>query len=337
MGWLTDKLGSRWLLAFSGIGAAVGVSLFSLANSLGQALFWGFLLGAVTSAGLPASTKAVMDWVSPRARRLAMGIVESSPPFSGLLAAALIPSLAVSHGWNNAALVLVAIAAVSAVVFFAFFRDNPHDGYKRSAGGARITRIPLLVTDRDIWLVTFSGTILQGLHITIVTYLILFLMEDVGMAVTVAGGMLAVAFAGGGLGRIAWGAVSDFLVPGRPVLVLALVVLLSAVSLTFLTWLPTGASPVVVGVVAFLAGSTAMGWQGLYGPLLAELADPALTGTTVGFVSMVRRPLASGLPPLFGLVVDQTDSYDTGWWMMAGLASAAALVLAFLRRPSQNV
>ena len=266
-----------------------------------------------------------------------MGIVESSPPFSGLLAASIIPSLAVTYGWGSAAWVLVILAAVSAVVFFASFRDNPHSVRQRSTRGGLIKRIPLLVRNRDIWLVTFSGTILQGLQITVVTYLILFLLEDVGMAVTVAGGMLATAFAGAGLGRIAWGAVSDVLVPGRPVLVLALVVVLSAMSLTLLSRLPTGASPIVVGGAVFLAGSTAMAWQGLYQPLLAELADQELTGTTVGFVSMVRRPLASGIPPLFGLVVDQTDSYDTGWWMMAGLACAAALVLAFLRRPSQNV
>ena len=242
-----------------------------------------------------------------------------------------------SYSWGSAAWVLVIIAAVSTTVFFILFRDNPHVGYKRSAGGGLVRGIPLLVKDQNIWLITFSGSILQGLHLTIVTYLILFLLEDVGMTVTVAGGMLATAFAGGGLGRIAWGAISDFLVPGRPVLVLALVVLLSAGSLTFLTWLPAGASPVVVGVVAFLAGSTAMGWQGLYQPLLAEMADPALTGTTVGFVSMARRPLASGIPPLFGLVVDHTDSYNIGWWMMAGLTCTAAMALAFLRRPSQNV
>ena len=337
MGWLTDRLGARRPLAFSGIGAAVGLSLFSQANFLGQALLVGLLLGVATSASVPASTKAIMDSVSPQARRLAMGIVESSPPFSGLLAASIIPSLAVTYGWGSAAWVLVILAAVSAVVFFASFRDNPHSVRQRSTRGGLIKRIPLLVRNRDIWLVTFSGTILQGLQITVVTYLILFLLEDVGMAVTVAGGMLATAFAGAGLGRIAWGAVSDVLVPGRPVLVLALVVVLSAMSLTLLSRLPTGASPIVVGGAVFLAGSTAMAWQGLYQPLLAELADQELTGTTVGFVSMVRRPLASGIPPLFGLVVDQTDSYDTGWWMMAGLACAAALVLAFLRRPSQNV
>ena len=51
MGWLTDRLGARPLLAFSGIGAAVGVSLFSLADSLGQILLLGFLLARIHRCG----------------------------------------------------------------------------------------------------------------------------------------------------------------------------------------------------------------------------------------------------------------------------------------------
>ena len=35
--------------------------------------------------------------------------------------------------------------------------------------------------------------------------------------------------------------------------------------------------------------------------------------------------------PLFGLVVDQTGSYDMGWWMLVGIAGTGTLVLGFLR------
>ena len=66
MGWLTDRLGARRPLAFSGIGAAVGLSLFSQANFLGQALLVGLLLGVATSASVPASTKATGRSAAPR-------------------------------------------------------------------------------------------------------------------------------------------------------------------------------------------------------------------------------------------------------------------------------
>ena len=65
--------------------------------------------------------------------------------------------------------------------------------------------------------------------------------------------------------------------------------------------------------------------------LAAELVGPALTGTGIGFFVSILQIGTFGIPPVFGLIVDSTGSYDKAWWVMAGLPLAGIFFLAFLR------
>ena len=80
-----------------------------------------------------------------------------------------------------------------------------------------------------------------------------------------------------------------------------------------------------------MVGIGFMGWPGLLPALLAELAGPELTGTAIGFGTTFMRIGVFAAPPLFGLVVDRTDSYDLGWWMLAGIAVVGPATLVFMR------
>ena len=225
---------------------------------------------------------------------------------------------------------LALFVAISGIAFFAFYRDKPGSKLEAHTGGF-IASVSLLAKNMDIWLVGLSNSTLMALQKVFVSYLILFLHESVGISVRGAGGFLAVAWVGGGVGRVGWGFVGD-LQQGRRALVLALVGFLAMLGMASMAWLPTNASPLTVGVLVFLVRSVTLGWQGVYLVLLPELAGPRLAGTVIGYVAIIRRLGAFGILPLFGLVVDKTDSYDVGWWMMAGLASVGALLLLFVRR-----
>ena len=106
---------------------------------------------------------------------------------------------------------------------------------------------------------------------------------------------------------------------------------LSAVSMVLMGVLPSEAPVALVSLLVAAAAIAVLGWTGLYGILIAELAGPTLAGTALGFSITVVRLGAFGVPPLFGLLVDRTDSYDMAWWALAGLAAVGTLMLAFLR------
>ncbi len=328
MGWLADTMGVRRVLPVGMMGMAVGILLFSQIQSLVQGVLLALFISALGSASGPPSVKAIMDWVSPRTRGVSMGIKETSVPISGFLGAALFPFLAVTFSWRTAVIILGLFIAALSIVFFAFYRDKPVSGTEGTRSGL-ITSIALLARNRDNWLVGLGTASLLALHFVFVSYLILFLKDDFGMSPRRAAGFLAIAFIGSAVGRVSWGLISD-LIGGRRVVVLEFVSILSLLSMVSMTWLPLDASPLVVGALVFVAGTSTLGWAGLPAIIVAEKVGPRLAATGFGFIYVISLLGAFG-PPLFGLVVDRTGSYDTGWWIMAGVAGIGILLLAFMR------
>ena len=330
MGWLVDVVGVRRLLTGSLAGLAVVLLLFSQVQSLLQAVLLAMLIGVSYSATFPGYINALMGWVPPRDRGRAMGIAEGSIPAGGIVATLLLTTLAAAYGWRSSVMVLALITAVSSVVFFSLYRNKPGSLTRAEGTSSPGAMILLVAKNRDIWLLGICGALLWGPQIVILSYLVLFLEEHLGMSAVLAGGLLAAAMAGGAVGRVAWGLVSDVLLGGRRVAVLAIVGSLSVVSMAVMVWLPPDAPLAVAIALVTLAGATSMGWSGIWAVLLAEVTGPGLTGTGIGFAGTVQRVGGLGIAPIFGLIVDRR-SYDMGWWMVAGLAGAGVLLMVFLR------
>ena len=337
MGWLADAVGVRQLITVTSVCVAALVVAFSQVQSLLQAVLVVLLMSAAASGTYPACVKGITGWVRPRMHALAMGIQGSAVPVSGVAAALLLPSLAVAFSWRIAAIALAAMILVSGMAVLSLYRDVPREGNSPRERTNPVESIGLVASNRDIWLVSVTAMTLSALQVVFVAYLILFLKDELGMSTVVAGAFLAVAHAGSVLWRVAWGLASDFLFQGRRVVTLALMSVLSIASMGLMAWLPSDASFLLVGVVVFVVGVGFMGWASVHPVLLAELAGPKLTGTVIGFGVVIQRVGSFGIPPLFGLVVDQTDSYDMGWWALAGIAGAGGLALAFLKSGSRRL
>ena len=331
LGWLVDTLGVRKVITISPFCVAALVLLFSQARSLVHAIILAFFVTAAGSGIYPSSTKGIVQWVRPQYRGLSMGIAQTSLPICGISTALLLPYVAETFNWRIAVSVLALMIAVVAVVVFRFYRDNPESGLTKELRSNPLRSINLIARNRDIWLACMCTMTLNAMQLTFMAYVILFLTQELDMSAVAAGGFLAVFQATAAVWIIGWGLVSDFLLRGRRVMTLALMGMASVMSMGLLAWLPSDASPLVVGLVMGMVGVGFMGWPGLLPALLAELAGPGLTGTAIGFGTTFMRIGVFATPPLFGLVVDRTDSYDLGWWMLAGIAVAGTATLVFMR------
>ena len=335
VGWLADVIGVRKLQTIALAGVVLGLLLFSQMQSLVQGVLFGFLLGICLSASFPASTKAIMDWVAPQRRGAALGLAQANIPLGGIIAAVLLAFISVTYSWRAATIVVAVIVAVSSLIFFAFYRDKPANLAEGGTSRKLAMMVPLVAKNRDIWLAAFFGIAFGALWSVVVSYLVLFLKENQGMSAVKAAGLLSVATAGDAVARVGWGLVTDLLMGGRRIPVLAMVGGLSVLAMSFMTMLPSDASTWVVLLLVLFVGATTLAWGGLYAVLLAELVGPTLTGTAIGFAATIQYIGAFGLIPIFGLIVDRTESYDMGWWMMAGVAGVGTSLLAFIRRPSR--
>jgi MFS family permease len=164
----------------------------------------------------------------------------------------------------------------------------------------------------------------------LMSFLVVYLTEAVGMSLIAAGLALTVANIGGIVGRIGWGAVVDHGVAPRVMLGLIGIVAgaCSFATAGFATQWPT------LGVLAVCAlfGATAIGWNGVQ---LSEVARHAprgqagaITGAS-GFLTFAGVVLG---PPTFALLAALTGSYRAGFAIIGSLSLLCGLRLLLVRR-----
>lgn len=331
VGWLADVIGVRRLQAAALVAIAATLVLYALMQSLAQGIALGLLIGAVQAVSYPATAKAIIDWQPPRRRGLSLGILEASIPGSGLISALLLTFVAVTFSWRVAVVVVAVAIAMASLSFYLYYRDAPSNRGEEIKPDRPSGRLSMVLKNRDIWLASLSAAALAGVMSVVFSYMVLFLKEDMSLSAGLAGSLLAVVMGAGTVGRVGWGLVSDLMLGGRRVVILAFVASLSALSMAFLALLSSAVPLEVVLLVLLFVGVTTLGWGGLHSTLLAELVEPGLTGTAIGLASTIIRLIAFGVIPLFGLIVDKTGSYEVGWWMMTGLTVVGVSLLGLMR------
>ena len=326
-GWLTDRFGGRITLAAGQCVTGAFVALAAMAPRLAPMLGLLFLAGLGWAVVNPATGKAILDRFPARERGFAMGIKQTGLTVGGIAASLTLPALALTHGWR-AALTAAALASLlAAAVDLALMpRDRPRAS---AAGGepARFADLGQVLGNRSLLVLLASGLALGMTQAAVLAYVALFARERLGLSVVAAGGLLALVQAGGTAGRLGWGIVSDRLFGGRRRPCVIINSLIGGT--TSFIFASTAALPgPLLGVVALIAGAGAFGWVGLYLALAAEVGGPRYAGLLTGVaVACAWSGVLVG-PPLFGLLLQATGSYQLPWLGLGLLAFGAAAALA---------
>lgn len=345
-GYLTDRFGIRKMMFWGQVVTGVLLlSMFSVGSALQAGLVM-FAAGVGRGAVFPGASKAILDWFAPSARATAMGLKQTGAPVAGIVAAATLPAVALVMGWRAAVALAGILVIGSGITTLVLYRDPPRADQAPMRRASLRAGLKDTVRNRQLWMVSFIAVLLVMSQQSVVTYLALYFKEvvlvplvpDEAARIVAAGGYLALCQAGGVVGRIAWGAVSDRLFHGRRAVVLALLGSLSAIMSLGLANLDSGHPFWILAVIVFLAGTTIVGWNGVYHALVVETAGRKYAATGVG-LSMTLGECGSTVgPPLFGFVVDVSGSYSTGWVFVGGLCLAGALMaLASLRGEKEVV
>jgi len=178
--------------------------------------------------------------------------------------------------------------------------------------------------------VFLCGLGLSLLQSGVLAYFVLSMRDTFALSTVDAGRLLALAHLGGAAGRLGWGVVSDRAFGGRRRPGLAINALIGAAAFGCLALgsrLPSAVLPplaVVLGVAAF-------GWVGLYFALVAEIGGARSAGLLTGLAVIFAWGGILVGPPLFGLLLDVTDSYGLAWLALAVAAVGVAVTLPRLQ------
>lgn len=324
-----DHFGERLIIAYGSMASGIIVVGMNWVTSFATLFPVLLLLGFATATSTPAGSKAVAGWFPERERGTAMGLRQMGIPLGGAIAAMTLPSVALHLGWRMALAVTGLFAVGMGFAALRLYQEPPRADY--GAGGKSAVGIKTLFGRRDIRALLTYVFILAGGQWCYLTYMELYLTETLGFSLTLAASLLALGQICGVAGRIFWGLLSDRFFGSRRKPALLLVGSL-AILMTLWASLFTPQSPfALVLLVVALLGLTLLGWNGLYLALVSELAGSRVAGIAIGLSNTGAFLGIVILPPIFGFLVDQSDSYRPAWIALAGMTLLALAVLPCIR------
>jgi len=315
-------------LAFCFAGLALAASAWPPLVMLG-----GFVVGLGYGPTTPASS-SILVRTPPRYFSLIFSIKQTGVPAGGALAGVLVPALILAAGWQGAALAIGAACLALAGAIGLVRRDYDRDLDPRAPVSLRSALAPVGMAWRDRRLreMCAAGFVYGGVQITLVTFLVTFLVESFSMTLVLAGLVMAVAQVASVTGRILWGILADRALPRRAML--GLLGLGMGVSALAALWAGPGWPLWLLFVYAALFGATAVGWNGVYIAEVARLAPEGRASAATGgalFFTFLGVVVA---PPAFNAVLAASGSYPVAYAAFAAPALAVgAWLLARMPRP----
>ncbi|MFC1941771.1 MFS transporter [Chloroflexota bacterium] len=332
-GWLTDKFGVKRMIIIGLLGLTA-FTLFPLAYSFPLTLGLVLLIGVVSSPINPAITRAVIDWFPLRIRALAMSVKQMGLPVAGALTAAVLPVLAIATGWRTAAALTGLLVLIIAIAFFLLYRDAPRGA--QTAYKTNLTTLKIILRNRGLVMTVIWGSAFVGFQFIVMSYFMLFVIEELELSPVIAGGLLAIAQVSSIIARVLWGAISDFIFHGRRIGVLAITGCLTVLWMLAASLIGVETPGIIVYLMAGVIGISTLSFHGVLLTIIGEQADPGQVGLTLGVSSAAIQASQAVMPPLFGYLVDISNSYSLSWRAAAVLALVCTLALLIFGREAQH-
>jgi sugar phosphate permease len=325
------RYGERRMIVAGGVLSGVLALAAAAAPSAPATLVLLVASGVTQTVAILAGVVAVAAWFRSGSRGIAMGIRQAAVPVGGALAAGTLPFLALELGWREALAVAGGISIVTGVAGAALYRDHGTGLRERLPRGSTRAGIAELVRDRRLARAVLAGAVLAAVQFALLTYVQLYLVEDLGTSLELAAGFLTATLVAGVAGRLVWGVVSDVVFRGRRREVLLAILVLAAGACIALAAAGAGTVVTVALPAAVVLGFTTVGSAGVYLALIADLSPARSSVGTMGVAITCIQGTSLVVPPVFGALADASGSHRAGWLALAGLLALTLPALRTLR------
>ncbi len=318
---------SQWGLLLCASGLLLCALSWLPAVALGAVLI-GLGYGPIT----PASSHVLARTTPAHQMSLVFSIKQTGVPVGSMLAGAVVPSLLLAIDWQASLTVVALVCVVCAVLAQSLRADMDADRDARHPVhlGSLVRPIRLVLAHRALSAMAACSFMFSMVQMSLTTYLVTYLNQDLAFGLVAAGLALSVAQMGGVSGRIVWGYVADrWLGASRTLMLLASLMVMSALATALLS---TQTPQWLLVSILVVFGASAIGWNGVY---LAEVARQAPAGqaslATGGTLAFTFLGVTIG-PPVFGLLATVFGTYRAGFFALMWVASLCGLLLLRLRR-----
>ena len=324
-------------------------------------LLWG-LNGWFQSLGAPGGVVAMTAWFSNRERGRYYGIWSTAHSIGEGLTFIGVGSIVAVLGWHWGFLAPAIAGVATAVMAYALLQDRPrtlglpavadwrNDHYAGSAqpaqggggqGGGGVFRTQLSILKIPaIWVLALSSATIYVTRYAINSWGVLYLQEERGYSLPMAGTLLMISTIAGMAGAVAYGFISDKAFNARRPPVNLLFAILELAGLGLIFFGPTTMPTLVAGMILFGVGLTGL-VTSLGGLFAVDICPKRVAGAAMGLIGIfsyigaaIQENISGHLIERGMTVVDGVRSYDfsTVVWFWIGSSFVSMLLATSLWR-----
>lgn len=307
--------------------AAIGLLLSAFSNIV-LICAGGLLLGLSYGPITPASSDILAHTVPKERMGFVFSFKQTAVPLGSAIAGFIVPGIALWAGLWQAGPLSMAIFCLCIALLVMYHRDNLDDHNNPSSRFNIATvanALRLVLSEKELRRMCIVSFVYNGTQMCVFSYLVSFMVEDLGVAIVLAGMALSAASIGGMCGRLFWGVFADKI--HSPILTLSLLGFLMSAMLV-LTGLFSGETATVwLLLVCFCLGGSAIGWNGVYLANVARVAPAGKAGVATGGTLFFTFAGAIFLPLAFGFIHGAFGQYFESFYATATLCAAIAIWL----------
>jgi len=321
---LIARLGAPRVVQLSLLLCAAGLAAGATGTTVGLVVTPA-LVGAACAIETPASSEILARLATPELRTFIFSLKQTGVQIGGVLAGIVFPAALAGLGWRGAMAALAALLVVYALALETLRpRLAPHAPPPRPRG-ASPGRLAFVLRNHALRDLATASFVFHAMQVCMNVFLVAYLVGEHGYSLAAAGLLLAAAQLGGFLGRLGFGlAVGPRLGASRLLVGVGFGMSAAAGAVALSAGV---APPLLLGLLCFLFGLTAAGWNGVF---LAEVAREAPPGEIARVTGGVMITAYAGLilgPVAFSAAATAAATLAAGYLLLAGATLAGALVL----------
>lgn len=312
IGYLVDRYGPRKIVSFGVIGVGIFSILFSLSNTLPEALLTRALLGIAFSGVFVPGLRVIGNWFPRKQRGLGIGIFSAGGGLGISLAGFLVPVLTVFIDWRFSIILISSISLTFGLIAYVMI-SNPPSAPKLTRGFLS-TDLGLrrLIFRRDAMVLGWNHFARLGITSILWLWLPTYLFTSKGFSLPEAGIALGIAGLVALPSNIFGGYLSDRIHRRISLVVVSWLVL--AIIFPALVW---STNTILIFVIIFIASWFANFQRSSLYAIIPELFGSKDAGIETGVQNTWATSGVVILPFLLGFMRDVTGSFDIGWFFLS--------------------
>ena len=313
--------------------AAIGLILSSFAH------FWciclgGLCLGLSYGPITPASSDILAHTVPKERMGFVFSLKQTAVPLGSAIAGFIVPSVALwADNWQAGphTMAVIALAVALLVLYHRNQLDDHFDPQSRFSINKVLNALRLVTSQSGLRRMCIVSFVYNGTQMCVFSYLVAFMVEDISIPIVLAGMALSAASIGGMCGRLFWGIFADRI--HSPRLTLSLLGFLMAAMLVTVGFFSDQTATLLLLIVCFCLGGSAIGWNGVYLAHVARIAPEGKAGVATGGTLFFTFAGAIFLPLAFGFIHNSFGQYFESFYATAALCFVIALWLLVSKSP----